>query len=135
MRRCCTSGAAGEAAGSTDRATTAKPMGMVGRVVSDLAATRNCVSASSFIARDGFGARPAAEWLAASMAGGGRGWMEVGWWHGWRWALRVSNLRAVREVQRALLANAENSERWPLKDAGYVENTQPTDVYALLRSE
>lgn len=20
--------------------------------------------------------------------------MEVGWWHGWRWALRVSNLRA-----------------------------------------
>ena len=55
VRRCCTSGAAGEAAGSTDRATTAKPKGMVGRVVSDLATTRHCVSASSFIARDDFG--------------------------------------------------------------------------------
>ena len=116
MRRCCTSGAAGEAAGSTDRATTAKPMGMVGRVVSDLAATRNCVSASSFIARDGFGARPAAEWLAASMAGGGRGWMEVGWWHGWRWALRVSNLRAVREVQALCWRNAGSLTFAPLID-------------------
>ena len=55
MRRCCTSGAAGEAAGSTDRATTAKPKGIVGRVVRDLATTRHCVSASSFIASS-FGA-------------------------------------------------------------------------------
>ena len=51
VRRCCTTGAAGEAAGSTDRATTAKPEGMLGRVVSDLVATsRHCISASNFIA-------------------------------------------------------------------------------------
>lgn len=50
VRRCATSGAAGEAAGSTDRATTAKPEGMLGRVVSDLVTTsRHCVS-SNFIA-------------------------------------------------------------------------------------
>ena len=51
VRRCCTTGAAGEAAGSTDRATTAKPEGMLGRVVSDLVTTsRHCISASNFIA-------------------------------------------------------------------------------------
>ena len=51
VRRCCTTGAAGEAAGSTDRATTAKPEGMLGRVVSDLVTTsRHCISAINFIA-------------------------------------------------------------------------------------
>ena len=42
--------------------------------------------------------------------------MEVGWWHGWRWALRVSNLRAVREVQALCWRNAGSLTFAPLID-------------------
>ena len=73
VRRCCTSGIAGAVAGSTDRATTAKPVGMAARVDSDLAATRHCVRTSSFIAREDFEVRPISKPQTATGERIGRG--------------------------------------------------------------